>query len=476
MEHGSTAFASLLAGAVPERSDQGKLMFDFAIRAYDHSFPFDPIIRSLLDTDFYKLLMQQFIWEHYPDEQVSWKLTNRTEHVRLAQEVEVDELREQLDHARTLRLTSSEIIILRGQSFYGQSGIFKEGYLDALRSFRLPEYELETTPDGQLELRFEGPWWQTTFWEVPALAIINELRSRSVMRRMSRSELDILYARAKVKLYAKLERLRELPELGLTDFGTRRRHGFLWQEHCVLTAREVLGDRFTGTSNVYLAMKHGMEAKGTNAHELPMVIAALARQRSPGDAEALRQSQYEVLRRWQDEYQGNLLVFLPDTFGTSQFLRDAPHWVSHWTGARPDSKNPFEAGEELIAFWKAQGLSCEQVRSSRLIIFSDGLDVEIPGFAPNGADIPTIHEHFKGRALTGFGWGTNLTNDFIGCHPGEAAALKAPSLVCKAEAVNGQPAVKLSDNYRKATGPPEEIAYYRSVFGTEGVSNIPVEV
>jgi nicotinate phosphoribosyltransferase len=451
-------------------------MFDFAARAYNHGFPFDPIIRSLLDTDFYKLLMQQFIWEHYPNEQVSWKLTNRTAEVRLAEEVDLGELREQLDHARTLRLTPSEIINLRGQSFYGQSGIFKEGYLGALRSFRLPEYELDAGRDGQLELRFEGPWWQTTFWEVPALAIVNELRSRSVMRRMSRSELDILYARAKVKLYAKLERLRGLPGLNLTDFGTRRRHGFLWQEHCVLTAREVLGECFTGTSNVYLAMKHGLEAKGTNAHELPMVVAALVRQRAPGDAEALRQSQYEVLRRWQNEYQGNLLVFLPDTFGTSQFLRDAPHWVSYWTGARPDSKDPVEAGEELIAFWKAQGLTDEQIASSRLIVFSDGLDVEIAGSRPNGTDIPSIEQRFRGRVLTGFGWGTNLTNDFIGCHPAEPMALKAPSLVCKAEAVNGRPAVKLSDNYRKATGPAEEIAYYRSVFGTEGVGNIPVKV
>lgn len=451
-------------------------MFDFAGRAYDHSFPFDPIIRSLLDTDFYKLLMQQFIWEHYPSELVSWRLTNRTAGIRLAEEVDLRELREQLDHARTLRLTPSEIINLRGQSFYGQSGIFKEGYLDALRSFRLPEYELDAGRDGQLELRFEGPWWQTTFWEVPALAIVNELRSRSVMRRMSRSELDILYARAKVKLYAKLERLRQLPALNLTDFGTRRRHGFLWQEHCVLTAREVLGECFTGTSNVCLAMKHGLEAKGTNAHELPMVIAALARQRAPGDAEALRQSQYEVLRRWQNEYQGNLLVFLPDTFGTSQFLRHAPHWVSHWTGARPDSKDPVEAGGELIAFWKAQGLTEEQIASSRLIVFSDGLDVEIAGSKLNGTDIPAIEQHFRGRVLTGFGWGTNFTNDFIGCHPADPMALKAPSLVCKVQAANGQPAVKLSDNYRKATGPAEEIVYYRSVFGTEGVGDVPVKV
>ena len=158
------------------------------------------------------------------------------------------ELRQQLGHVRTLRFTPSEIVQLRGQSFHGQTGIFEKGYLDTLGTFHLPEYELETTDDGQLNLSFAGPWWQTTLWEIYALAIINEMRARATMRAMSRSQLDILYARAKIKLYAKLEALKELPDLALSDFGTRRRHSFLWQEHCIRTAREVLGDRFTGVS------------------------------------------------------------------------------------------------------------------------------------------------------------------------------------------------------------------------------------
>jgi nicotinate phosphoribosyltransferase len=449
---------------------------DFATRAWNHGFPFDPIVRSLLDTDFYKLLMQQFIWEHYPNESVSWRVRNRTASVKLAEQIDLGELREQLDHARTLRFTPSEIIYLRGQTFYGQHGIFREGYLDTLRHFRLPEYNLAQSEGGQIELSFEGPWWQTTLWEIYALTILNELRARALMRPMSRSALDILYARAKVKLYAKLERLAQEGSLNLTDFGTRRRHGYLWQEHCVLTARELLGERFTGTSNVHLAMTHGLEAKGTNAHELPMVLAALARQRQPGDAEALRQSQYEVLRRWQAQYRENLLVFLPDTYGSTQFLERAPGWVGFWKGARPDSKEPVEAGEELIRFWKRMGFAEEKIARDKLIIFSDGLDVALEGGRANGADIPALQRHFDGRVQVGFGWGTNLTNDFIGCHPGDGQALKAVSLVCKVEAVNGHPAIKLSDNYEKATGPAEEVEAYRSVFGTEGIENAPVRV
>jgi nicotinate phosphoribosyltransferase len=471
----ASSFRAEAAGEQEDAPGEADLI-DFATRAYDHGFPFDPIIRSLLDTDFYKLLMQQFIWEHYPNERVDWALTNRTRDVRLAEQIDPGELRQQLDHVRRLRFTPSELIHLRGQTFYGQTGIFKEGYLHVLKTFELPDYVLEADCEGQLSLRFEGPWWQTTLWEIYALAIVNEMRSRALLKAMSRSELDILYARAKVKLYAKLERLRELPELNLTDFGTRRRHGFLWQEHCVLTAQEVLGPRFTGTSNVYLAMKHGLEAKGTNAHELPMVMAALARQRAPGDGEALRQSQYKVLQQWQNQYQGNLLVFLPDTFGTTQFLRDAPQWVSLWTGARPDSKDPFEAGEELIAFWRRLGIADEKIAASKLVVFSDGLDVALDGSEANGTDIVALAEHFRGRVLAGFGWGTNLTNDFIGCHPRGCDIMKAISLVCKVSKVNGYPAVKLSDNYEKATGPAEEVAVYREVFGSEGVKNAPVRV
>jgi nicotinate phosphoribosyltransferase len=449
---------------------------DFATRAWNHTFRFDPIVRSLLDTDFYKLLMQQFIWEHYPNEQVSWRVVNRSRKVKLGREIPLDALREQLDHVRSLRFTPSEIIHLRGQSFYGQNGIFKPGYLDALRTFALPDYTLSMDGDGQLDLVFEGPWWQSTLWEIYALAIVNELRSRAAMASMGRADLDIVYARAKVKLYAKLERLRELPSLNLTDFGSRRRHGFLWQEHCVLTAREVLGEGFTGTSNVHLAMKHGLEAKGTNAHELPMVLAALARQRAPEDEEALRQSQYAVLQQWQSLYRGNLLVFLPDTFGTTQFLADAPQWVSVWTGARPDSKDPFVAGEELIAFWQRMGVSAEAIAANKLIVFADGLDVSLPGQPANGTDIAALHARFRGRVGLGFGWGTNLTNDFRDCHPRQPEALRAISLVCKVAAVNGHPAVKLSDNFDKATGPAEEIAAYRAVFGTVGVDNVPVQV
>lgn len=228
-------------------------MTDFARRAYDHSFPFDPIIRSLLDLDAYKLLMGQILHELFPTVSVAWEVKNRTVSVKLAEEIDIKELKQQLDHARTLRFTQSELIWLQGQTFFGEEGIFKPAFIHVLKTFRLPGYVLNQNDNGQFELRFLGTAFEASMWEIYALAIMNELRSRAVLRKFNRSQLDIIYARAKVKLYAKLEKLNQVEGLLLSEFGTRRRHGFLWQEHCVLTACEVLGDKFVGTSNMLLA-------------------------------------------------------------------------------------------------------------------------------------------------------------------------------------------------------------------------------
>ncbi len=419
---------------------------DIARRVFNHTFKLDPIIRSLLDTDFYKLLMLQMIWGLYRDVDATFSLTNRTTSVRLADEVDIDELREQLDHARTLRFTKKEMIWLAGNSFYGTKQIFSPQFLAWLQNFQLPEYELSQR-DGQFELHFPGRWVETAMWEIPALAIINELRSRRAMRGMGRFALDVLYARAKAKTWEKVERLKKLPDLKISDFGTRRRHSFLWQRWCVEALKEGLGNALMGTSNVLLAMDTDLEALGTNAHELPMVAAALA----DGD-EALKEAPYQVLQDWQSYYGGNLLIVLPDAFGTASFLENAPDWVADWTGFRPDSAPAIEGGEKIIEWWKAHGRDPKE----KLLIFSDGLDIET---------IEAAYRHFEGKVRMSFGWGTNLTNDFAGTAPMHTPQLKPISLVIKVSSANGRPAVKLSDNPAKAVGDPKEIARYLRVFG-----------
>ncbi len=434
---------------------------DLATRVYNHTFRIDPIVRTLLDTDFYKLLMLQMIWKLHRERQVTFHLINRTTEVRLADIVDERELVDQLDHARTLRLAKNELIWLAGNTFYGKKQIFEPDFMEWLAEFRLPEYGL-TRRDGQYELRFEGPWTGTTMWEIPALAIINELRAHAAMRAMSRFDLDVLYARAKAKLWSKVERLRVLaPEgpLKVSDFGTRRRHGFLWQRWCVEALQEGLGDNFIGTSNVKHAMDTGLEAIGTNAHELPMVYAALA-----NDDAGLRRAPYDVLRDWARMYDGNLLVVLPDCFGTTSFLERAPDWVADLKGARPDSKEPIAGAEELIAGWKRRGRDARE----KLIVLSDAMDID---------SIEASVRALRGQVNLSIGWGTNLTNDFKGCAPaGVDGELRSISLVCKVAEADGRPAVKLSDNPNKELGPPEEIERYRRVFGMAGMTAMPVLV
>jgi nicotinate phosphoribosyltransferase len=308
---------------------------------------------------------------------------------------------------------------------------------------RLPEYHLEKR-DGQYELTFEGKWCEVMLWEIPALAVLMELRSRAVLDSMGKFELQVLYARAMTRVWEKVERLRTVENLRIADFGTRRRHSFLWQDWCVQAMREGLGDKFVGTSNCKIAMLRDIEAIGTNAHELPMVYSALAKT----DAD-LRQAPYQVLEDWQEEHDGNLRIILPDTYGTHGFLQSAPDWLAGWTGIRIDSGDPATGAEIAINWWKQRG---EDPRE-KLVIFSDGLDVE---------KIIELHKQFEGRVRVSFGWGTLLTNDFRGLVPD--GGLDPFSIVCKAVEADGNPTVKLSDNPGKAMGPADEIERYKRVF------------
>ncbi|MEM1375089.1 MAG: nicotinate phosphoribosyltransferase [Pseudomonadota bacterium] len=416
-------------------------MVDIATRVWNHKWKIDPIVRSLIDTDFYKLLMCQSVFRNRPDTTVTFSLINRSQDVRLADLIDEGELREQLDHIRSLSLSRGESTWMRGNTFYGKRQMFRPDFMDWFEALRLPPYHLEKR-DGQYELTFEGAWPEVMLWEIPALAVLMELRGRAVLATMGKFELQVLYARAMAKLWEKIERLRGLDDLRIADFGTRRRHSFLWQDWAVQAMLEGLGERFTGTSNCLIAMHREVEAIGTNAHELPMVYSALA-----DTDEALARAPYDVLADWHEEHDGNLRIILPDTYGTEGFLARAPDWLAGWTGIRIDSGKPEDGAETAIRWWQERGEDPTQ----KLVIFSDGLDV---------AKIEALHRQFAGRVRVSFGWGTLLTNDFRGLHEGLAPF----SLVCKAVAADGRPTVKLSDNPNKAMGPAGQIDRYKRVF------------
>ena len=430
-------------------------MVDIARRVWNHKWKIDPIVRSLLDTDFYKLLMCQSIFRNKPDTSVIFSLINRSKNIGLAELIDEGELREQLDHIRSLSLSRGESTWLRGNTFYGKRQMFRSDFMEWFETLKLPPYHLEKKA-GQYELIFEGSWPEVMLWEVPALSVLMELRGRTVLNKMAKFELEVLYARAMTKLWEKIENLRDIEDLKIADFGTRRRHSFLWQDWAVQAMLEGLEDKFIGTSNCLIAMKRDIEAIGTNAHELPMIYSALAE-----NDEQLANAPYQVLADWHEEHDGNLRIILPDTYGTEAFLKRAPDWLKQWTGIRIDSGDPVEGAEAAIAWWKDKGENPEE----KLVIFSDGLDTH---------NIRDLLQKFNGRVKVSFGWGTNLTNDFRGLVTG--GSLDAFSLVCKPIKADGQSTVKLSDNLNKSMGSIEEIERYKRVFGVEKQKSFDVFV
>ena len=419
-------------------------MVDIARRVWNHKWKIDPIIRSLLDTDFYKLLMCQSIFRNKPDTSVTFSLINRSKNIKLAELIDEGELREQLDHIRSLSLSRGESTWLRGNTFYGKRQMFRSNFMEWFEALKLPPYHLEKKA-GQYELTFEGTWPEVMLWEVPALSVLMELRGRAVLNKMAKFELEVLYARAMTKLWEKIENLRNIKDLKIADFGTRRRHSFLWQDWAVQAMLEGLENKFIGTSNCLIAMRRDIEAIGTNAHELPMIYSALAE-----NDEELANAPYQVLADWHEEHDGNLRIILPDTYGTEAFLKRAPDWLKQWTGIRIDSGDPVEGDEAAIAWWQNKG----ENPKNKIVIFSDGLDTPT---------ISDLHEKFNGRVKVSFVWGTNLTNDFRGLV--SDGSLDAFSLVCKPIKANERSTVKLSDNLNKALGASEEINRYKRVFG-----------
>ncbi len=398
----------------------------------------ESIISSLLDVDFYKFTMGNFIYRFYREVIVTFGMKNRTSKVRLADFINEQELRAELDHVMTLRFTPSEIYYLRGMDVYGQN-MFSEEYLNFLKNLQLPPYQLRIV-DGQFDLRFTGPWAAVSLWETIALGIVNELYYRALLRDTTRFQRQAIYADGTRRLHDKIVELKKHPRISFIEFGTRRRFGRVWQSDITRAlAEELPAAQFRGTSNTYLAFEYGFTPMGTSAHELQMVVGALAN----SDAELLASTEV-VLDQWFDLYGPGLSVALPDTFGSEFFFKVfGEERARKWKGTREDSADPLLAGLERITFYRSLGIDPK----TKLWLPSDGLDL---------GKIIAIDDRYGDQIGISYGWGTTLTNDL---------GLPTLSLVAKATAANGRPTVKLSDNLAKAMGPAEEVHRYKRVFG-----------
>jgi nicotinate phosphoribosyltransferase len=410
-----------------------------------------PIVQSRLEPDFYKFTMEQLIWRKYADVEVTFSFKNRTPKARIGEVVDVGELREQLDHARSLIFTNNELHYLRGMNEHRQP-VFDEAYLEFLRGLRLPAYNLERR-ETDLEITFSGRWAEVTYWETLALSIINETYYRTLLRSMSKCEREAVFGEGIRRLRDKIAVLRSRPDVLFSDFGTRRRFSRMWQQFVVATLMEELNQgslegQFLGTSNTHLAMATGLAPIGTSAHELPMIVAGML---DAGEADPgwLRQAQRRVLDDWWEQYGSGFSIFLPDTFGTDFFFTVVTaDELRRWKGFRWDSGDLHEFGARIIGAYERIGANPNE----KMLVASDGLDLPV---------ILDAQEHFASRIRLTYGWGTGLTNDLLDDVMIGGRWFGPMSLVIKPTHADGRGLVKLSDNPAKAIGLPKDVERYK---------------
>lgn len=407
----------------------------------------EPLIRSRLDTDLYQFTMGQLAFNRYHGVTVTYALTNRTKGVRLADRIDLDELRFELDCARRLQFTKKELNFLRNMDGY-RGKLFSEKYISFLASSKVPPYQLDIV-DGDIRFEYSGKWDEAIYVETPYLSILTELNGRYLMRNMSKFERQCIFAEGQLRLAEKIKKLKPHPDATISDFGARRRFSFGVQDYVLETLiSELPPSQFLGTSNVYLAKKYGVKAIGTDAHQRTQVIAGL--QGFEDSDKGVLTATDTALDEWWAQYGWGLSIALTDTFGTGHFFsRMTEEQARNWKGLRHDSGDPIAFGEKAIKFYQGYGIDPRE----KLIVFSDGLDVDT---------IIKLADHFRGRIKCTFGWGTNLTNDL---------GFPALSLVIKAVSANGQPLVKLSDNLAKAIGVPSEVERYKRICGYTNIDS-----
>ncbi|EKN4206865.1 nicotinate phosphoribosyltransferase [Yersinia ruckeri] len=367
-----------------------------------------PILTSLLDTDAYKLHMQQAVFHRYRHITVAAEFRCRGDEL-LADHAE--EIRHQIALMSELALTQDEYSYLSGLPF------FTPDYLDWLRDFRFdPQQVCVSDIAGKLDIRISGRWCEVIMWEVPLLAVISEVvhrrRSPQVTPQMAIEQL-----RAKLAQFSQLSADVDITHFKLMDFGTRRRFSRGVQQAVVSTLKAEF-PYLVGTSNYDLARRLSLTPVGTQAHEWFQAHQQISAE--------LASSQRVALQVWLDEYPDQLGIALTDCITMDAFLRDfGLPFATRYQGLRHDSGDPLEWGEKAIAHFIKLGID----PMSKTLVFSDNLDLE---------KALNLYRHFYQRINLVFGIGTRLTCDIPGVKP--------LNIVIKLVECNGKPVAKLSDS------------------------------
>lgn len=369
------------------------------------------IINSLLETDMYKFSMGQAIYHNFSGYKTTWSFACRNKNVHFTQEM-VDEIKRQIKLYCSLRFHEDELEYLNKIKW------MKGSYVDFLRLWnpRYEDFEISTDAECGLSIETRGTWLNTSLYEIPTLAIVNEVYFRMAYN------YEKLFASFKERLKQKKQKLLDgTLKIGyFSEFGIRRRLSSEAQELavCELCTVNTGSSVFSGTSNVYLAKKLGLKPVGTMAHEWIMCTGQGEHKHNPA------YSNWFALDAWVKEYGVLNGTALTDTITTDCFLRDFRlTFATLFSGVRHDSGDPIAWGEKMISHYENLGIDPK----TKTLLFSDSLNFE-------KAD--KINEHFKGRVRVAFGIGTYISNDT------EAIPL---NIVMKTTLCNGMDVAKISD-------------------------------
>lgn len=389
-----------------------------------------PIVRSLLETDLYKFTMWQALLHSHPDAQTEYEFVCRNAPDYPLSELKAEVERE-LDHLCSMSFSEDELDYLRGLRY------MKSDFVDFLTVFRFQRKFINVETDGPtLKIVATGPQVHVMGFEIFVLYIVNELYFR-------RFDQQAALFEGRKRLAGKIDALRQFGDeaakknpFEFFDFGVRRRFSGEWQEEVVATLAREVPQYFKGTSNVYLAKKFNLVPIGTMAHEYLQSYQSFGVR--------LRDFQKAALEDWVQEYRGDLGIALTDVVGMDAFLADFDlYFAKLFDGLRHDSGDPVVWGEKALAHYAKLRIDA----ATKRLVFSDGLDL---------ATAFSLYRHFADRTMTGFGIGTNLTND---------TGIKALNIVMKLMSCNGQPVAKLSDSAGKTLCTDETfLAYLRQLF------------
>jgi nicotinate phosphoribosyltransferase len=407
-----------------------------------------PIINSLLDLDKYKLTMCQIVHDLHPTVDVTYSFSNRTTDVPLAQYIDIDELKEQIDHIKSIRFNYDELTYLSSQPE------FKPEFINFLATQNYNVDFAISKNKNQIGLEFSGKWESAILYETLILSLINEMFGRNIVKCLNNFKLrgvDNPFNKLVDKLYL----IKEHSDAGIKfiEFGTRRRYSQEWQKQVIQCCKELAPNNIIGTSNYWMAKEFNLKPIGTVAHEWFQVRSALDQKIYGTHIDSFsisslpcRDTQIKSINAWLDYYGKPLSIILTDTFGTKSFIKDFTLKLAYnCLGTRQDSGDPVKFANTMIDRYNNMGIDPKD----KTIVFSDGLTVD---------KIISLYKEFGDKINVVFGWGTDLTN---------SVGIKPLSIVIKATRANGIETCKLSDNLNKAIGSPETIRKYIQVFQPE---------